>query len=32
MVAPVDPTAIEMQTGDGPIWVVAWEPAEADQG
>jgi methionyl-tRNA formyltransferase len=29
LVDPGDPTAIEMQTGDGPIWVVAWEPAAA---
>jgi methionyl-tRNA formyltransferase len=29
LVDPGDPTAIKMQTGDGPIWVVAWEPVEA---
>jgi methionyl-tRNA formyltransferase len=27
-----DDAAIRMNAGDGPIWVVAWEPAETDQG
>ncbi len=25
---PADPKAVRMETGDGPIWVVAWEPLD----
>lgn len=28
LIEPGDPGAIRMETGDGPIWIVAWEPVE----